>query len=301
MTTGALRSRQTIAVGGRRLCFAQWGDPEGAPVFALHGTPGGRLNRHPDERVYAAVGARVITYDRPGYGGSSRMEGRSVVDAASDVAVLADHLGIGLFAVTGSSGGAPHALAVAARLGERVVRARCNVGIVPYGLDGFDFYAGMEAGNVEEFEWAVEGETRLVPRLERKLREIGERVAADPAKLLGDDRKLDDADRAVLSRPDMAALTRETTKDLVVGGVWGWVDDDLAFVHQWGFDVSEIAVPVRVTYGQRDVLVPAAHGAWLGRNIPGATVIVDPSAGHMSDLNSVAEATRWLVSGDTPT
>ena len=298
VTIGSMRSRQTLTIGGRALCFAQWGDPEGAPVFALHGTPGGRLNRHPDERAYAAVGARVITYDRPGYGGSERMAGRSVGDASSDVAALADHLGIGRFAVTGSSGGAPHALAVAARLGERVIRARCNVGIVPFGLEGFDFFAGMEAGNVVEFGWSMEGEARLVPQLERKLRELGERVAADPAKLLSDDRKLDDADRAVLSRPDMAALTRETTKDLVDGGVWGWVDDDLAFVKPWGFDLSEIEVPVRVTYGQKDVLVPTAHGAWLGRNIPGAEVIVNPSAGHLSDLDTVIEATRWLVTGD---
>ena len=116
--------------------------------------------------------------------------------------------------------------------------------------------------------------------------------------LLGDDRKLDDADRVVLSRPDMAASTRETTQDLVDGGVWGWVDDDLAFVKPWGFDLSEIEVPVRVTYGQRDVLVPVAHGAWLGRNIPGAEVIVDPSAGHLSDLDTVIEATHWLVTGD---
>jgi len=300
MTADALLSRQTITVGGRRLCFAQWGDHDGAPVFALHGTPGGRLNRHPDESVYTSLGARMITYDRPGYGGSDRMPGRSVVDASTDVAELADHLGIGRFAVTGSSGGAPHALAVAARLGERVIRARCNVGIVPFGLDDFDFYAGMEAENVVEFGRAAEGESRLVPLLERQLLEMGERVAADPAKLLGDDVKLDDADRAVLARPDIAALTRETTKDLLAGGVWGWVDDDLAFVNPWGFDVSEIAVPVRVTYGQRDVLVPAAHGAWLGRNIPGAEVIVDRAAGHLSDLNTVAEATRWLVSGNTP-
>jgi pimeloyl-ACP methyl ester carboxylesterase len=83
-------------------------------------------------------------------------------------------------------------------------------------------------------------------------------------------------------------------------------DDALEEATTWhssalgGFDASEIAVPVRVTYGQRDVLVPAAHGAWLGRNIPGAEVIVDRAAGHLSDLNTVAEATRWLVSGNTP-
>src|SRR4051794_8100368 len=118
---------------GRSLCFAEWGDPAGFPVLTLHGTPGSRLNRHPDAEQYARAGARVITYDRPGYGGSTRRPGRSVVDCVEDVAALADHLGLDRFAVTGGSGGGPHALAVAARLGDRVVRCRCVVGVAPYG------------------------------------------------------------------------------------------------------------------------------------------------------------------------
>src|SRR5436190_2942006 len=96
------RSHQiTEAADGRTLCFAEWGDPDGFPVFGLHGTPGGRLNRHPDESRYAEAGARLITYDRPGYGGSDRLAGRSVVDCVADVEAIADHLGIARFAVTG--------------------------------------------------------------------------------------------------------------------------------------------------------------------------------------------------------
>ena len=116
--------------------------------------------------------------------------------------------------------------------------------------------------------------------------------------LLGDDWALDDADRAVLGRPDMAEMFRESTEDLVRGGVWGWVDDDLAFVKPWGFDISEIDVPVEVRYGARDVLVPAAHGAWLGRNVPGAIVVVEEAEGHLGDPDKVTERMRWLVTGE---
>ena len=63
---------QTATSDGRTLLFAEWGDRDGFPVFALHGTPGSRLLRHWDESKYVDVGARVITYDRPGYGGSDR-------------------------------------------------------------------------------------------------------------------------------------------------------------------------------------------------------------------------------------
>jgi len=292
------RDRSIVVGGGRVLCFAEWGDPAGFPVFSLHGTPGGRLNRHPDESKYAVAGARVITYDRPGYGSSSRDPGRSVVDCVHDVAAIADALGIEQFAVTGGSGGGPHSLAVAARLGARVVRARCDVGVAPFGVEGLDFFEGMDPLNVAEFSWAIEGEHRLVPELERELREMGERVAQDPSKLLGDNWALDESDRAVLSRPDVAVVIKEAIEDLVRGGVWGWVDDDLAFTKPWGFDLAEIAVPVEVRYGVRDVLVPAAHGAWLGRKVPGARVVVEESEGHLGDPDKIIEETRWLVTGE---
>jgi pimeloyl-ACP methyl ester carboxylesterase len=293
------RRTQTLQLpDGRALCFAEWGDPVGFPVFSLHGTPGGRLSRHPDEAKYAQAGARVITYDRPGYGRSDRHPGRRVVDCVGDVAAIADHLGVERFSVTGGSGGGPHSLAVAARLGDRVVRARCAVGVAPYGLPDLDFFEGMDPLNVKEFSWAIEGEEVLAVELARELQEMGLRVAQDPSKLLGDDWALDEADRAVMARSEMAAVIRESTEDLVRGGHWGWVDDDLAFTAPWGFELAEIAVPVEVRYGARDVLVPAAHGAWLGQNVPGAQVVVEHAAGHMTDPDEVVARMRWLVTGE---
>jgi pimeloyl-ACP methyl ester carboxylesterase len=292
------RMQSLVVPDGRTVCFAEWGDPRGFPVFGLHGTPGGRLYRHPDESRYEAAGVRLIKYDRPGYGGSDRLPGRSVVDCVGDVAAIADHLGIGMFSVTGGSGGGPHSLAVAARLGERVVRARCSVGIAPFGLDDLDFFAGMDPLNIREFSWAIEGEQRLAPELTRELAEMGERVAVDPSKWLGDDWQMDEADREVMGRSDMAEMIRESTEDTVRAGAWGWVDDDLAFVKPWGFELSEITVPVEVRYGARDVLVPAAHGAWLGRNVPGAIVVVEEAEGHLGDPDKIVERMRWLVTGE---
>jgi pimeloyl-ACP methyl ester carboxylesterase len=155
----------------------------------------------------------------------------------------------------------------------------------------------MDPANVDEFGWAVEGEPRLAPELQRQLVELGERVAVDPSRLVGDDWDLDESDRAVLADPDLADQTQRMTVELLRGGAWGWVDDSLAFVQPWGFDVGEIAVPVRVTYGVTDVIVPAAHGEWLGRHIPGAEVVVDDGAGHLSVLDQVAPSMRWLVTG----
>src|ERR687886_1991389 len=93
--------------GGRTVAAAEWGDPDGFPVFSLHGTPGSRLGRHPDEDAVRDLGIRLVTYDRPGYGASTRHPGRRVVDCVDDIATIADTLGIGRFAVTGGSGGGP--------------------------------------------------------------------------------------------------------------------------------------------------------------------------------------------------
>ena len=279
---------------GRALTFSEWGDPDGFPVLCLHGTPGSRFSRHHDESVYAAAGARVVTYDRPGYGGSDRHRGRDVVDCVDDVVALVDALGIGRFAVIGYSGGGPHALALAARLPDRVNRAACDVGVAPYDADGLDWFDGMDPLNVQEFGWALEGEEVYAREIEREARELLERVAVDPGNVLGDF-EIPDADRAELARPEVHDVIREGMAESFRNGVWGWVDDGLCFARLWGFEVSEIRVPTRVVYGASDVLVPAAHGEWLARNVPGAEVRVNETQGHVAGDDVVAEQFGWLV------
>lgn len=291
------RDRQHLTLpDGRRLCYAETGDPDGFPVLSLHGTPGSRLDRWPDESVYLQAGARVITYDRPGYGDSDRLPGRRVVHCVDDVTALLDHLGIDRFSVTGGSGGGPHALAVAARLGPRIHRAQCVVGIVPYGTPDFDWFAGMDPMNVKEFGLALQGEDALrafaVPEMEGML----ERVADDPSRLLGDEWDLSDADRAVMARPELAESIREGTVEMFRQGVDGWIDDSLCFtLPDWGFELSEISIPVTIAWGASDVLVPAAHGAWLAAHVPHAVPDLREDEGHMGDPDKVLERIRELV------
>ncbi len=293
-----------VTQDGRELAFATWGDPSGFPVLSLHGTPGCRLSRWPDEDVYRRLGVRVITHDRAGYGRSARWRGRSVADAVDDVVALADHLGLERFGVTGGSGGGPHALACAALLPDRVVRATCSVGLAPLGSPGLDqerFVEGMDPQNVEEFGWALAGEDVLAVELEREHAEMRERVAADPTTVLGDF-ELSESDKEQLARPEVMQIVRESTVEQAVNGVWGWVDDDLAFVRPWGFEVDAIAVPVLVWYGSTDVLVPPQHGDWLAENVPGCLVKVDAVSGHLGadPVQEISENVRWLSEGVAP-
>lgn len=289
---------------GRTLAYATWGDPDGFPILSLHGTPGCRFNRWPNEDVYARAGASWVTHDRAGYGQSDRHHGRNVADEAADVAALADELGFDRFGVSGGSGGGPHVLACAALLPERVVRAICSVGVAPFGDAGLakdDWLAGMDPENVKEFEAALAGEDVLTPALEKLQKTFEERVAVDPSTAL-DDYDLSESDRAQLARPEAMQVMRESALEEAAHGVGGWVDDGLAFTQPWGFEVSAISVPVLIRYGLTDVLVPAAHGEWLAANVPGCIVEIEDVGGHMGvdPEEEIASNIRWLSEGIVP-
>jgi len=296
--------RIVVAADGRDVAFAVWGDPDGFPVMALHGTPGCRFNRWPDEELYRSVGMCLVTHDRAGYGRSSRRRGRNVADDVDDVRLIADELGLEQFGVVGGSGGGPHSLACAALLPDRVVRAVCAVGVAPLGSAGLErdaWLAGQDPENVKEFGWAEAGEDVLTAELESLQATLLERVAVDPSSFLGDF-ELSESDRAQLARPEVMQIIREATAEQAVNGVGGWVDDDLAILGPWGFDLGVITVPVLVRYGKTDVLVPPAHGDWLAANVPGCVVTIDDVAGHLpaDPAQEIVENLHWLRDGVTP-
>ena len=278
---------------GRPLAAAEWGDPNGIPLFALHGTPGGRLAFWQDPTIYARHGLRRITLDRPGYGESTRLPRRIVADIVPDIVAIADALGIGSFAVTGGSGGGPHALACAALLPNRVLRCLADVSVAPFEAEGLDWLAGQTRGNVEEFEAALRGEADIRKIAESESAAMFARFDAGDSNFLGDNYEMPEEDRA-----QMAKHLGRIAIQLKAGlgrGVDGWVDDDIAFTKPWGFDVADIDLPVLLTYGRQDTLVPAAHGDWLAAHIPHAATRVNEDTGHLGEDENVEREMAWLA------
>jgi len=106
------------------------------------------------------------------------------------------------------------------------------------------------------------------------------------------------SDKEVLAREDFAEVLRESVLEETRNGVWGWVDDDIAFITPWGFDLSTITVPVQVRYGTSDVLVPPAHGEWIAGAVPGADVR-SSGLGHLGDPDAdLVESLAWLTADD---
>jgi pimeloyl-ACP methyl ester carboxylesterase len=279
--------------GGRTLRALEDGDPDGVPLIAHHGTPGSRLLYRRWVEDAAERGIRLIAYDRPGYGGSDRDAGRSVADVADDVAAIADSLGIDRFLTQGRSGGGPHALACAALLGDRVAAAATLAAVAPYDAEGLDFLAGMGEDNVEELGAAVDGAEALTPWLE----------AVAPRLLEADPDELAEGLKSLLSPPDVAVINDGLAAELIAvtgegirASLDGWLDDDLAFVKPWGFDVGSISVPLQLWQGRQDLMVPAAHAAWLAEQIPGVDLRFADDDGHLSlEHLRIGDVHAWLL------
>jgi pimeloyl-ACP methyl ester carboxylesterase len=277
--------RVAITPDGRRLTYTVSGPDDALPIVVHHGTPGSANASQDWLRATAASGLRLVTYERPGYGGSDRRPGRTVADAAQDVAVILDAIGAEVCITEGRSGGGPHALACAALLPDRVLAAASVAGVAPYAADGVGglsldaWLAGMGQDNVDEVAATLQGEAVLRAWIEAQL----------PAMRSADRETVVEAMVTLLPPVDLAALTGEFAQDTVTSfarglatGPDGWVDDDFAFCNAWGFPLDGFSVPVALWQGAEDLMVPYAHGQWLAATIPGADVHLLSGEGHLS-------------------
>ena len=249
------------------------------PLVFLHGTPGSGVPYEPFVQAAAGRGLRFVAYPRPGYADAPRREGRTVADCAADVAALLDELGAERCHVLGWSGGGPHALACAALLGDRVVRAEVVAGVAPWDAEGLDWKAGMGEENLEEFAAMEAGPDELRAYLDRVRPALTAITADQVAASLGD--LIGDADRRVLGG-DFAEWLATSFRAAVADGVDGWLDDDMAFLRDWGFDLGAIEVPVTIWQGDEDRMVPFSHGEWLAAHVPGARAQLLRGEGHLS-------------------
>jgi pimeloyl-ACP methyl ester carboxylesterase len=271
---------------GRRLHAYDTGagdDPARLTVFWHHGTPNVGSPPAPLLPASRRLGIRWISYDRPGYGGSTPLPGRSVGSAADDVRVVADALGVGRFAVMGHSGGGPHALACAALLPERVLGAVCVAGLAPYDAEGLDWFAGMHASGRASLTAAAAGRAAKERHEAEAVYDPEMFTAADHAALAGD-----------------WSWFEEVVPLALADGPGALIDDDLAYVRPWGADPGAVTCPLLLLHGGQDRIAPSAHARWLAGRTPGAALWLRPDDGHLSVLDSAVTALEWLADHVAP-
>ncbi|MDP9301207.1 MAG: alpha/beta hydrolase [Actinomycetota bacterium] len=265
---------------GRRVDLYLAGPDDGVPLLSHHGTPGAGIPILSFVEAAAERGMRWVSYSRPGYGGSTRLADRTVADCAGDVVAIADHLGFERFFTIGASGGGPHTLACAARLPGRIIGCAAIACPAPWGAEGLDWLAGQGPENIAEWEATLAGPEELERYLATEAESVG--VATSPQDLI-------DAIGGLLPDVDRGALTGAFAETLIASGrravsngIWGWLDDDVAFTKDWGFALSEIAVPVSLWQGREDKMVPFAHGGWLSGHVPSVRGHLSDADGHLS-------------------
>ena len=263
---------------GRRLELYVAGG-EGIPLVFHHGSPSSGIEFPPLIAALAERGMRFVGYTRAGYGSSTRRPGRSVADVAEDVKAILDHLGADEAYTYGWSGGGPHAIATGALLADRILGVATIGGVAPWPAEGIDWFEGMGPENVEEFNATLadpESSARSAERDWPKWRAV---TGAEIAETFGG--LIDHVDEGALTG-DFAEYVAAATREGLRESYWGWVDDDLAFVKPWGFDLASLQVPVHIWQGGHDKMVPYVHGEWLAAHLSSAVPHLLPEHGHLT-------------------
>jgi pimeloyl-ACP methyl ester carboxylesterase len=277
---------------GRTLAVEDAGDPAGRVVLVHGGSPNSRHLYGPAVSDAAARGLRLVSYDRPGYGGSTPQPGHSVADCAGDVRAICAALEIDRLAVWGISGGGPYALACAALLPDLVAAAASLASPAPYGAEELDWFAGMGQDNADDYRLLLTDEDAARAKTDKDREGFLATSASDLGQALGS--LLSPVDAAVLDGGMAEFLTYYFHEGLAPGSQ-GWWDEGCAHISPWGFELSDISIPVLLLHGRQDKFVPFGHGQWLATHIPGVEARLLDNDGHLTLLaHRVGDVQAWL-------
>ena len=260
-----------------RVTYREYGDPNGAPLFFFHGWPGSSLQGAMLDAAGRELGYRVIAPNRPGIGASPIIDGRRLIDWPTQLAALADDLGIASFSVVGVSGGGPYALAAAWGLPNRVISASVVCGAPPIA----------ELAGTQELHPGYRALLWLFRRSPRAVRALF--AAVRPVMFWRDAVRFFPPLRIVLPNSDAEVIAQPELFDIIFGcqrdafeNVDGLFADAAIYAEPWGFRPEEIRVPVRVWHGREDVNFHHMLTSNLARRIPGANFTLVEGEGHFS-------------------
>jgi len=263
---------------GRKLGYAEFGNPEGFPVVYCHGFPASRLEGGLIDLAAKNHGARLIAIDRPGYGLSDFHPQRRLLDWPDDVAQLLAHLGVGRFAVLAVSGGGPYGLALLAKLADRIAAASlvCPLGLVFRSdmTQAMRWPARFGFTSAQRTPWLTRlfygnllgPYMRRFPSLALSLLTVG----------------MPPADRAIFAQEITKRLVCESIREALRPGVSGALWEFQIYSHPWGFDPAGITAPITLWHGEADATIPLFHSQSLADMMPNAKLHILPEEGHFS-------------------
>lgn len=290
------REGEIVLHDGRRLAWSEWGPPDGRPVVLLEGMPGSS-HYCPDVDATADLGVRLISVDRPGYGLSDPLPGRTLLDWPRDLAEFLRQLGIDRAPVAGWSSGGPFAIASAVVLPQDVTAMALLAAdgpirevpgawaaLSPERRERIDLArtdpAAARLGALQRTQFYADDPESIVPW--RDAPPSAAEAAANP-------------DAALFQAPEQRAALLEMFRHGARQGAAGWVDDAIALSRPWGFSLAAVRCPTKVWFGAKDAIGELADSEYLARAIPGAELVIAADDGHTVPVGQWRAILEWLL------
>lgn len=263
---------------GRNLGYHQYGDLNGFPVFALHGLPGSRIWFEDDDETCRSLGINLITVDRPGFGISDPKENRTFLDFSDDIQELAHSLGVTEYSVFGVSGGGVYSAAIAYRYPDLV--HKCGLISTVNQFENGKPPKGMASENrtvftlSKRFPWFM----RFLLNQQKKL--IDKQPERYIKSIMTNTKHLCEADKLIMEKKENAEFLVEHLGEAFKNGVRGTVSEARLYSRDWGFNASDIKVPVELWHGTEDTLSPIDPIKELSNEIPNCNIHFVEGKGH---------------------
>ena len=268
----------------REIGYAEYGDPNGIPVFYFHGTPGSRLDAasfHEPARIH---GYRLISIDRPGMGLSTIDKKLSLLSWANDVAAFADCLHIEKFSLIGHSGGGPYVAACAYAIPERLKGTAIVSGMGPLEnpraqIDLATNYKVMNA-LIKIIPFGAHLLMWLTQKMIKNTNKIKEQMI----------NQLPEPDKIIFRDPNAARGYIESLREAFKKGVAGPAYEMQLLLKPWNFNLTDIKIPVTIWHGSLDKQAPISHAKIYADLIPNSQLRILDYEGHLSLIkNHIAE------------
>ncbi len=261
---------------GRAIGYAEYGDPNGVPVFYFHGTPGSRLDAANFDEQAGTHGYRLIGIDRPGMGLSTFDKKRSLLSWANDVAAFADCLHIDKFSIIGHSGGGPYVAACAYAIPERLNGAAIVSAVGPFENPK------AQIGLATQYK-VMNAIIKIIPFGAHFLMWITQKMLNKPDEMQKQMiKQFSEPDQVVFRDPEAAKSYANSMREAFRHGVAGTAYEMRLFLKPWNFNLTDIKIPVTIWYGALDKQAPRSHADIYADLIPNSRLNVLENEGHLS-------------------
>lgn len=273
---------------GRILGYSLYGDPHGSPLFYFHGWPSSRLSGVRLDQSAKAVGIKIISVDRPGYGASSFQQNRTLLDFPDDIAELAHALGHKKFSILGVSGGGPYALACAYKIPKKIIQVATACGVGPIWeserMRELSLKQRLFLTYGPSFRFLIPYQLIALKKMVTYMPSVYGHIAS-----IG---------KPKIDKEALSVQLESYRKSYLEGlrtGYGGAIQDSEIYATDWGFSLSDIAREVLLFHGEKDTIVPIGMARYVASQLPKCKAIYFPESGHYIFHTRAQEILKSLI------